>query len=157
MRVGRKVLRGTIQYNKRNYEDALTNFLDASRRFEEIGNIPQIGAMKTNLSGISWQMQDTTNTFKYLKEAIFYYRQVEDETKIKRLAQAYTNLGNMYKNISKLDSSEFYLEQSILHYQMGKYTDQLGQPLKTLGTVKQQQGKIEEALVLYDKALKTFE
>lgn len=104
-------------YNDVDRFDAALEFcVEAQKIFTKDKNEEKIAKTNGLFAFIYTQMNDTELAISYYKKTLKFYKKKKDNEFV---LKALNNLGNAYRSLGKLDSSQYYFEQSLLildHY-----------------------------------------
>ncbi|MBT3756088.1 MAG: tetratricopeptide repeat protein [Candidatus Cloacimonetes bacterium] len=138
---------GSVYFRLGMYDESMRNFLN-SLSIREKTDDPKIHSTLNNLGNIYVRISD------YEKALEMYERSLEYKRKSKISTQStLNNIGNIYLNLEDYESALRYLSEALKINEEKKDEKRIAISLNNIAVVFEEQGKIDEALYNYQKAL----
>lgn len=136
-----------------NYEKALENHLNGLKIKEE-HQFASVEYSYINVAVAYHVLNDNKNAITYYRKAKLIAQEKDKQSVI---ALVWKNIGDVYFDLNKIDSSAYYFNQSIALYKELNLPDGLGNAYLSLANLKKRQGNYSQALSLVEQSLKLFE
>jgi tetratricopeptide (TPR) repeat protein len=147
---------GLIEWKHANLKEACDYFYNALPYFQQLEDKSFLANLYNNLGLLFSETGDLKKTLSFQLKALQIYKSINDD---EHIGATCTNLSNVYLNLNKLDSCEYFIKESINY--SSKINDQYGLSIAyiTYSDLLSQKEfkKYDEAISFLLKALKIKE
>lgn len=146
--------KGSVQFVKVNYLDALRSFYSAIDIYEQTNKLKELGYSYSNVSSIFRQINDGQEALKYAQKALLTFEKIggDDEG----LAAASYNLGVIKKDFKRFDEAKHYTEKALSLYSTLKDYFRQAQSLNLLAVIAKNLEDTTSSINHYGESLKLF-
>jgi serine phosphatase RsbU (regulator of sigma subunit)/Tfp pilus assembly protein PilF len=143
-------LKGVINRDQSNLKDALDNYLDALKLFEQLRMPVKVAGIQNNIGLIYAEIKE-------YRTALAYYFKAEKINIAKkeksRLAINYNNIATCYQKLKQFSSAETYLQKSLLLRQEVADTIGMAMAYHNIGINHQLTEDKDSAIIFFNKSL----
>jgi len=113
---------GTIYFEQKNYEDALSYYNKALKIAKELDNLSAQATLNNNIGNVFKENEEYLDALNYYLKSIYLKKKLGDR---KGLASTYTNIGNSYASFNSYEKAIKYHNKSFSIYR--EFNDEFGQ------------------------------
>lgn len=143
-------LKGVINRDQSNLRDALDNFLNALKLFEELKLPIKVAGIQNNIGLIYAEIKE------YRTALAYYFKAVSINVKHKKninLAINYNNIATCYQKLKQFSSAQTYLNKSLKIRQEAKDTIGMAMAYHNIGLTYQLTEKNDSAILFFNRSL----
>ena len=141
---------GINYYYLRDFDSCLVYYSKALVKFEELGNMIQVGKILGNMGLVYLKKGKHDKTIEY------YLREIEVFSKInytKGLPPIYTNLGGLFVTLEEYEKAEDNFQKALVIADKNNNDGEKVDALNNLGVLYEYQNRLDEALSVYEESL----
>ncbi|MGI9552008.1 MAG: tetratricopeptide repeat-containing sensor histidine kinase [Aurantibacter sp.] len=142
-----------ISHNEGQYSLAITNYLEAKKVYEIIGDLEVVAKCHTNIGGSYWELNQPDEALKNYLKAMEILETL-DETNEVSISRILGNIGLIYRQKNEYQKALVYYEKSLaLNRKLDmKMSEAIN--LQNIGSLYNQQRKFEKSLPYFQNAKK---
>lgn len=144
---------GFVQDRLGQRENAMENYLNAVRIFEQVGNKKEAANSLGNVAIVLYRQGQVEDAIKIFKVCAATRKSIGD---VKGVAATYTNIAVAYNNLN-IDSAVYYRQLALPYVEQSGTIANQAQSYASLAVLLSKQKKPFEALEVHDKALTLYE
>ncbi|MEM7381627.1 MAG: tetratricopeptide repeat-containing sensor histidine kinase, partial [Bacteroidota bacterium] len=134
---------------KSDYAKALTGYLDAIEKAEELENLEMLSILNENVANLYASQKDYTQALEFYKKVRKINNEIGDPV---FAAETNSNLASLYADMDDLEYAMFYVNKSITTFEKERIMDWLAFAYETKGKVYLKQEKFKWALFWYNQS-----